>query len=142
MPRKKFVERYKEILANRQQDTLTRMNQTVYIKDLILTTEHKYSHGESSAHTNIYAESSKKRLLDHIRFLFNFVNEAHRADYYDQDLHGNYQLRDDKQNHITRLLMNEFSLYTESPFSMKEFKELVEAILAEKLDPNVHVLLR
>lgn len=141
MPGKNKLARYKDILASRQQDTLTRMNQQVYVRDLILTTEPLYSHGESSVHTNIYSASSKKRLFDHIRFLIDFVNEAHRANYSDLDLHGNYQLRHDKQNHVTRLLMSEFTLYTETPFSMTAFSELVEAILAEKIDPNVHVLL-
>ena len=133
--------RYKAILASRKQAETNEMNQPVHIRDLVLTTAPGHSHGEAEIHTNIYGKHFKQRLLEHARFLFQFANENHRAHYCEQDGEGHYQLREDSQNNVTRLLMNEFSLYTEVPLKMDAFEELLKGILEEKLDPNVQVLL-
>ncbi len=142
MPHEKtFKKRYESILGKRQDAKSEQMNAPVFIRDLVLTTPKAFSTGEARVHNNIYGESARVRLREHIQFLFKLTNEEHRANNCEITKNKHYQLKADKQNHITRLLMNEFSLYTEHPLSMKQFKALLSEILELELEPNAHIML-
>ena len=141
-------------LAKIQQLALERLNQPVYIKDMIVTVHHFYRSsqlseiyclGESTSYDrNTYDERSyTERLRGHITTLFNLANEEHRANYCQKEDDGTYTLKKGMENHITRLSMSEFSLYTSNPLTMGEFQSLVSDLepMAEQLESNVHVLL-
>lgn len=136
-----FKRRYTQILQGRAQDELELINQPITIRDMVLTTPKEKSFGESSRHTNIYGAPPKQRLRDHVRFLFNMANTDHRRNNCETDDNGNILLQEGKENNITRLMMNEFSLYTEVPLKTSDFEALLEDIVQMPLDPNVHVLL-
>jgi len=126
-------------LKEKQQQVMTKLNQPIHIRDLILQTD---ATGETQ-HTSRTPSTAAQRLRAHILFLFNLVNEDHRSNYCQQDNEGHYTLKKNKENHVTRLLMNECSLYTNKPLSIAAFHCLYQDIekMAEILEPNVHVLL-
>ncbi len=137
--------------AERQQLVLERLNQPIYIRDLIVSVPERYLFvedyclGESSQYElNIYDEKPyTERLREHIGTLFNLANEEHRAHYCQKEEDGSYSLKKGMENHITRLSMSEFSLYTSNPLTMGEFQSLLIDLesMAEKLESNVYVLL-
>ncbi|CAL7963914.1 hypothetical protein GAMM_60099 [Gammaproteobacteria bacterium] len=122
---------------------LDKINQQVSVRDLVVRTEYPHCYGESEKHTNSYHYPENERIIDYIQLLFSIANEDHKANYYVQDTNGEFQLQDDKKNCITRLTMNEFSLYTKKPLSANEFNNILSKIsmLACNLRQNVHVLL-
>ena len=130
-------------LEKRQKRALATINQSVYIRDLVVRTEDPNCYGESKPHTNIHPESSEIRLRAHVSSLFNLANEDHVTRNCERDAQGNFQLKQGNENHITRLSMNEFSLFTKNPLTMEQYQELHSDILAmaDELEPNVHVLL-
>lgn len=140
-------ERKKKILgtlANRQEAALAAMNKPVTIRDLVVRTQAPNCYGESKSHTNPYNNIADiERLNDHIHSLFTLANEDHRANYCQRETDGTFNIKEGKENCITRLTMNEFSLYTENPLSIHDFKQLLIKIetMAHELGPNVHVLL-
>lgn len=131
-------------LANRQEAALVAMNKPVTIRDLVVRTKAPNCYGESKSHTNTYRNiSAAERLNDHIHSLFTLANEDHRANYCQKEKDGTFHIKEGKENSITRLTMNEFSLYTENPLSTHDFNQLLIKIekMAHELGPNVHVLL-
>lgn len=137
---KELKTKHKAFISRQNRTKHALMNQPIHIRDMIITTEKAFSHGEESIHTNTYSASCKERLRRHLHFLFDFANADHRAHYFEM-IDGAYQLKEDKQNHVTRLLTSEFSFYTDTPYTRETFQDLVDAILLEHLEPNVHVLL-
>lgn len=117
--------------------------QDIHFRDLVIRTKFPNCYGESKSQTNQYIQSTEERLNAHISSVFNLANEDHRANYCDTTTEGDFKLKKGKENHITRLTMNEFSLYTSKPLNLAEFTKLDNDIrmMAAKLDPNVHVLL-
>jgi hypothetical protein len=95
---------------------------------------------QNKIHTH-YPESV--RLLDHIDFLAAVANEYHQTQYCQTDNNGNYTIRADCLNKITRLSLNEFSLYTYNPIDQAKFPSFLNSIefIAKKIQPNVHLLL-
>lgn len=53
------------------------------------------------------------------------------------------QLKPDKQNHITRVLVNEFFFYTKRPLTILQFEQLMQKVmtLAKSYPENLHLLL-
>ncbi|CAL7961955.1 exported hypothetical protein [Gammaproteobacteria bacterium] len=115
--------------------------QLVYFRDLIVRCPNCY--GESDGHISAYAYPEKERLIDYIQFLFSLVNEEHKASYYAIAPNGKQHLQEGKENHVTRLAMNEFSLYTYYLLSIDDFNGILTKIseMAEHLEPNVQALL-
>ena len=130
-------------LYNRKIKVLEAINQEINFRDLIIRTKFPNCFGESQNHTNQYIQSTEERLNAHIASIFNLANEDHRANYCEVNHNGDFTIQKGKENHITRLTMNEFSLYTSKPLSMIEYTKLNNdiQILASTLEPNVHVLL-
>lgn len=83
------------------------------------------------------------RLLDYIELLAYITNEYHQRYYCDRTENGNYVLKQDSLNSITRLLMTEFSLYASTPLTLSEFQLINELIyeIALLQHDNVHLLL-
>lgn len=84
-----------------------------------------------------------KRLKDHILSLSQMANLYHQKAYCELKSDGQYELKQEHLNTITRLSLNEFSLYGERPLSLDEFALVVEATreLAKNTHENVHLLL-
>ncbi|KTC78367.1 hypothetical protein [Legionella brunensis] len=120
-------------------------NAPVTIRDLVIYPEKaKYSYGESKSHENKYPEfDTLPRLIDHIKSLARITNSYHQQLYCESTNEGSYQLKKEHLNTITRVSLNEFSLYGDKPLTMTEFGLLVEAIeqIANSLHENVHLLL-
>lgn len=131
-----------ERLNKKKQQELEMMNQEVHFRDLIIRGL-PVCYGESKWHTNKYTQSTEERLNAHILSVFNLANEDHRVNYCEQSPAGDFTIKKGKENHITRLTMNEFSLYTAKPLTMVEYVKLSHDIrlMATGLEPNVHVLL-
>lgn len=131
-----------ERLSKKRHKELEMMNQEIHFRDLVIRGL-PVSCGESKWHTNKYTQSTEERLNAHILSVFNLANEDHRANYCDQSPAGGFIIKNGKENHITRLTMNEFSLYTAKPLTTVEYIKLSHDIrlMAANLEPNVHVLL-
>lgn len=130
-----------EKVAQKQKHALEQLNQAVYITDLIVRTPFD-PFGEANNRSNNLKRPSIQRLEAYILTLFTLANEYHGTINCEIDS-NRYQLKKDKKNHITRLSTHEFSFYTSQPLSLSEFQLLVKNIelMANKLTPNVHVLL-
>lgn len=123
-----------------------RIDKPIHIRDLVVRSDYQHRFGEcaSHRHENAYQTiTESQRLLDQIACLFNLANADHRARNCEIDTEGNFILRGDKQNNITRLTTNEFSFYTNAPLSLEDFQYLYQQTIrkAHDLEPNVHVLL-
>lgn len=126
-----------------QEKKISKINQEVHIRDLVVRSVKPYVYGEAKKHTNTYIQSSEIRIRAQINTLFILANEDHIARNYEKGSRSNLRLKSDKENHITRLSTHEFSFFTEKPLTIQEYQCLYEDILvmAEKIEPNVHVLL-
>lgn len=121
------------------------MNQEVHIRDLFVyptSSERRASFGEKeycSAHSGI---PTMERLEDHIASLAKIANSYHQK-YYCDKKNGDYTLRPDCLNKVTRLSLSEFSLYTPEPLGIKALGNFVEKLhkIARQQQPNVHLLL-
>ena len=144
-----FFLTYEKVKANllkleqRLKHALAQLNQPVHIRDLVVRAIPPSCYGEAKNKSNGYPQHTKQRLYAHIAFLFKLVNADHRTNYCERSTDGAYHLKKGKENHVTRLSMNEFSLYTARPLTMDEYQTLYGDVLkmAETLEPNVHVLL-
>lgn len=119
------------------------INQNVFVRDLVVSTAYPNCYGESRCYTKFRTGSTKIRLMAHIAMLFALANEDHRANNCERNADGTYNILEGKENHITRLSMPEFSLYSQTPMTMAEYTNLYNDINNSEfmLDPNVHVLL-
>lgn len=119
------------------------INAPVTITDIIVS--QKKGMGEFNTPTSPYdgKVSNVQRISDHIAFLADIANKQHELDNFQRnDTSGKLELKN--VNNVTRLSLNEFSLYTANkPLTMDEFKELNEKIveLASNLQDNLHLAL-
>ena len=83
------------------------------------------------------------RMVDHIDVLATIANEYQQTYYCDKNSDGTFTTKPDCLNKITRVLMNEFSLYTISALNYGQLAVLVEAVraIAANQHNNVHLLL-
>lgn len=103
-----------------------------------------HSFGESKNHTNKYQNFPLlSRLIDHIDSLASIANMYHEQYYCEKVSDDKYVIRSNSKNKITRVLLNEFSLYTRTPLNNKTFSTLVEAVreIASQRHENIHLLL-
>ncbi|MDR3502121.1 MAG: hypothetical protein P4L79_06010 [Legionella sp.] len=138
------LEKIKPLLnkvSQKQKSALDQLNQNVAITDLVVRTPFA-PYGEAVPSTNNPVQPAINRLQAYITTLFAFANEYHGAINCELES-GNYQLKKDKKNNITRLSTHEFSFYTEQALTLTEFQLILSKIekMAGKLTPNVHVLL-
>lgn len=110
-----------------------RINQPITIRDVLIRyPSEKESKGEFSIDGEQGSrENTLSRLKKQVEYLARYTCSIHQ------------QTAQGEQNHITRLLMNEFALFTKEPLNMEAFRELYSHIqtVAEALDPNVHLML-
>lgn len=122
-----------------------KINQDIFIRDIfIYPFEYAHSFGEARTHCNPYQEQKTiTRLVDHIESLAIMANTYHEKYYCDTNADGTSTIKKDCLNKITRILLNEFSLYSSQPLSMNEFSQLMDATqeIAKQQHPNVHLLL-
>lgn len=72
------------------------------------------------------------RMEKHIRFLATYTRTQHEA-----------RMNEDSEL-VTRLVLNEFSLYTKNrPLTLEEYKQLIHIVnkIALTLPPNIHLVL-
>lgn len=82
-----------------------------------------------------------QRIVDHISMLSRIANTQHIQRYCEEN-DKKLTLRQSDQNKITRLSLNEFSLYPHGePLTLQEFESLTEEIknLARKFQQNLHL---
>ncbi len=135
----------REKLLNHHEKKMAISNQPITIRDLAVhAISRSGSFGESRTHFNPHQKlSSRKRLLKHAESLIHFANTYHKNYYCDSNKNGIYTTKKDCLNKITRILLPEFSLYTQKPLSMDHFISFRKSIekIAAKQQPNVHILL-
>jgi hypothetical protein len=121
------------------------INKPIYIRDIAVIAditsiekEHRWSKGERFSKHHDSETPVMTRLLIHIDTLAAITDRHHQ--YYCYNPHQEIK---DPENHITRLALHEFSLYTPEPFSLTDFPRLIEGIedIAKKYHENVHLLL-
>jgi hypothetical protein len=119
-------------------------NEPVTITDLVIYSKNAdYSYGESRSHSNGYQiVPVVSRLIDQIQFLADLARLHHQKQYCDLE-NGNYKIKNQYLNHITRLSLSEFSLYTSKPLTLQEFVLIFEQIqtIASACEENIHLLL-
>lgn len=139
------IKQLKEKFAANVKKAQNKINQEIHIRDIFVFAESTYrSFGEAKQHSNKYKTlASLERLCDHIELLANTANTYHQKYYCEKNEHNEIISKADCKNKITRLALNEFSLYTSEPMSIADFKLLIEAIqkIAETKHNNVHLLL-
>lgn len=132
-------------LIKRIDDKEKFINQDIFIRDLYVhPCNVDNSYGESKEHNNQYQQISPLiRLIDHIESLAHIANEYHQKYYCDKKKDNSYAIKADCSNKITRILLNEFSLYTAQPLSMHDYSLLLDAVhtIASNQQQNVHLLL-
>lgn len=121
------------------------MNQDIHVRDIIISAENNNSSfGEYFNQTSKYRHIPVlERLVDQVRSLAAIANLYHHQYYCNKNDSGVYTIKQDCLNKITRVLMNEFFLYTEEPLDMTSYAIFVENVheLASKQSENVHLLL-
>jgi hypothetical protein len=78
-------------------------------------------------------ENLLERLISHLEYLIKYTEEAHQA----------CLMQQDHDELITRLVMNEFGLYTKDhPLTLDQYKKIITAIagLTKDLAPNIHLV--
>ncbi len=131
-------------LKARLQSSRLAENETITIKDIVIYSKNTdYSYGEAKGHNNGYQIlSAPTRLIDHIQFLAELAR-VHHQKLYCESINDSYSIKNLYLNHITRLSLSEFSLYTLKPLTLQEFASIFEAIekIASACEENVHLLL-
>lgn len=123
----------------------------IYIKNIYLyPLVSTFAYGEArsrSAYKGKFKfdeKSNVDRLIAHIKILAKVTDQYHEYFYCEQKGEESFsQIKECCLNHITRLLLPEFSLYTCKPLTLSEFSQLRERILdiAKNQHENVHLLL-
>ena len=136
---------FRQKLEDRYQAKKQIANKQIYIRDIFVSAAiSSVSHGEF--HMQKKQPSAKswfERLIDHVEILANIANEHHIHDYCKQKADNSYFVSSQHLNHITRLSLHEFSLYSKEPLTLAQYEQFVSKVAAfsEKLQPNVHLLL-
>lgn len=135
----------KEKLTRHFTKTEQAINQPVFIRDIhVYSTTLDGATGEAKGQKNIHADKDNtiKRYIDHIQLLAHTANQYHEH-YYCEEIDGRAQIKPDCENHITRLSLNEFSLYPHAPFNLNTFSYLIQEVeaIARSQQENVHLLL-
>jgi hypothetical protein len=113
----------------------------ILVRELIVKQETSGRYGE--AREKEPRPNSVERLIAHIQDLANIANAYHQQSYCETTGDGHYSLKAIHSNSITRISLQEFSLYTKTPLSLAEFEKIIEAIrmIASRMHNNVHLLL-
>lgn len=136
---------FRQKLEERFQARQRVANQPIYIRDIFVSAAiSSVSHGEF--HMTRKQSSQKSwfdRLVDHVAILANIANTHHLHDYCEKKSDNTYFVLQKYSNHITRLSLHEFSLYSKEPLTLVQYELFVTKVLAfaGKLLPNVHLLL-
>ncbi|RUQ85328.1 hypothetical protein [Legionella septentrionalis] len=115
----------------------------VFIQEVVVYAADSYGEAKSAAIDKSTIDDPAPRLLAHIALLAELTNSIHQNSYCTLAENGEHVLKDDCLNKITRLSLNEFSLYTNQPLSQQQFKIICAGIeqISKKLLDNVHLLL-
>lgn len=119
-------------------------NQPVFIRNIfVYGTQTKGEFLKSNASSNTTKAPTIKRLGDHIDLIAGLANEYHQQYYCTQKTDGTYEIKEDCLNKITRILLPEFFLYTETPLTIDDLGLLIDRIyeIAKNQQSNVHLLL-
>ena len=119
-------------------------NAPIAIHDLIVSPDKNVLFGEAKTAPKVFERRDPiKRLLEHIDVLAQIANLYHQEKYCEPLENGQYQLKKEHFNTITRLDLHEFALYTRAPLTFSEFTELVQSLekKAKNYHDNLHLLL-
>lgn len=138
-PEKDFIKA--QILQKRKAALEQKINAPVAISDVVIIPNEVSNEFELS---NLYdsAYSSLERIIDHIKLLGTIAGEHHLLQNCCIDIEGDYHLLN--KNQITRLLMQEFSFYTEKkPLSLSELHTIINWLssYAKTKMQNLHLML-
>ncbi|OGV25707.1 MAG: hypothetical protein A3F18_01370 [Legionellales bacterium RIFCSPHIGHO2_12_FULL_37_14] len=124
-------------IFNKLRKKTAESNQLIKIQDMILY------ESANEDFLNVPNTLTRKSLPHFINELFLMLSEQHLANNYQKDSMGEYVIKENRENYVTRLLMPEFTLYTKDPLTLDEFHDLVKNIekMAKTLKPNAHLLL-
>lgn len=132
--------KYEKVLCKQRE----RIDQPIIIRDIKCHAIYQYqSFGESGYQYNRYSEYQPlERLVDHIESLMAITNTFHEEKYC-ETIDGDVRIKAECRNHITRMILSEFSLYTQKPLTEDELNILIHAIhtISAKFNDNVHVVL-
>ncbi|MBS0289578.1 MAG: hypothetical protein JSS07_06050, partial [Proteobacteria bacterium] len=133
-----MASKYTDYVTNSNSTNLAKINAPVTIQDIIFT---EYEAGKCGEFAQPAANVStqKNRLYQHIERMVLTAASEHR-----QKNCGNSNfLQPGKENNITRLVTNEFSLYTKTPLSIADFNDLQQWLvaLAKQAPQNLHLIL-
>ena len=73
------------------------------------------------------------RLLEYVQSLVHITEQKHKT-----------KLQEETEDElVTRLVLNEFSLYPKEPLTVKEYKRFISGLnkMAAKLPPNIHLVI-
>lgn len=125
------------------------MNQDIHVRDIIVYPDNidLDSYGEHT-HSPIYYNQYQdihflERLTDQVKIFAEMATLYHRKYYCDAITDGNYRIKENHLNTITRLSTHEFFLYTKTPLTESDLSIFINAIhaIAKKQEENVHLLL-
>lgn len=117
-------------------------NRPVVVTDMVADTLHV---GIGDVAEFLKAESGIRisRIIQNIEILAEAANHVHTEANFKADSSGNLDFKKDRENHVTRLLTNEFSFYPNTPLRQDEFLTIVEHVskMAASLNPNLILVL-
>ncbi len=118
-----------------------RINQPIYVRDIHICQPQALSLGE--AETTKDKGKFLERLIQHIDALAKITNVYHLNYNCEKNEAGEFVIKDDCKNKVTRLLTSEFAFYTQKPMNEEEFNLLIQAIevIAKNQKENCHLLL-
>ncbi len=150
-PEEAKVEALSDGICRHIRKKITEQNKPIRFRDLVvhfpsyrLDDTYLASFGEAKlTRDNVDEADSLSRLSKHIKTLMQLTNKDHQKNCCTLDDNSEYKVNPDKVNSITRLCMNEFSLYSEKALTNEQFKTLMDQVseYAELLEPNVHIQL-
>ncbi len=127
------------VLQIKEKKHLDKINQPVSVYNLCVAHQ-KRAHSFGEARLEELKEGDRLvRMVEHIRQIAKIASDAHEKRYLSEE-----KIRDESKNKITRILLNEFSLFTkETPLTETEMHRLISEIesIATTLHENVHLVL-
>lgn len=136
----KYTDSLEEILTRKEEHA----NQDIYVRDIyVLHPNRINSIGERNKEKYPNISTVFDRLLIYIQSLFDIGDIYHKAYHAERIAEEIYNTHNCSMNHITRILLPEYSLYTQLPMSLENYELLIDKILkiAKTKSENLHILL-
>lgn len=135
-----------KILKKNFQNKLNQMNQSVTIRDIVVcqmkSTAYTNNNQGEFNYTSPYNDEINYliRIRDTIELIAVIAEEIHKKENFTTD----GKIKAENINHITRLSLHEFALYTkDNPLTRDDFKQLLDWIqkIIQRLPENLHLVI-